>query len=85
MAVTRIDIDDEALAEAMRMLGTSTKKDTVNAALREHVARVKRIEALERLSARAERGEFDDAIEARRASKAARRQILPRPAVSPMR
>ncbi|MDP9863543.1 MULTISPECIES: type II toxin-antitoxin system VapB family antitoxin [Streptosporangium] len=76
MTVTQIDIDDEALAEAMRMLGTSTKKDTVNAALREYVARVKRIEALEKLAARAERGEFDEAMKARQAAKVARRQFL---------
>ncbi|GLK07751.1 type II toxin-antitoxin system VapB family antitoxin [Streptosporangium carneum] len=62
MSVTQIDIDDDALAEAMRMLGTTTKKDTVNTALREYVSRVRRIEALEKLSARAERGEFDEAI-----------------------
>jgi Arc/MetJ family transcription regulator len=72
MSVTQIDLDDEALAEAMRMLGTTTKKDTVNAALREYVARVKRIEALEALSARAARGEFDDAEKAHRAAKKAR-------------
>ncbi|MFI6452182.1 type II toxin-antitoxin system VapB family antitoxin [Streptosporangium amethystogenes] len=66
MSVTQIDLDDEALAEAMRMLGTSTKKDTVNAALREYVARVRRIEALEALSARAARGEFDSAERSRR-------------------
>ena len=29
-----IDIDEEALAEASALLGTTTKKDTVNAALR---------------------------------------------------
>ena len=72
MSVTQIDLDDEALAEAMRMLGTTTKKDTVNAALRECVTRVRRIEALEALSARAARGEFDDAAKARRAAKQAR-------------
>lgn len=31
---TLIDVDDEALAAAARALGTITKKDTVNAALR---------------------------------------------------
>ncbi|OUC96807.1 type II toxin-antitoxin system VapB family antitoxin [Streptosporangium minutum] len=43
MTITRIDIDDEALAEAMRMLGTSSAEDAVNTALREYVARVERI------------------------------------------
>lgn len=40
MTITRIDIDDEALAEAMRMLGTSSAEDAVNTALREYAARV---------------------------------------------
>lgn len=52
MTITRIDVDDEALAEAMRMPGTSSAEDAVNAALREYVARVKRIEALEKPAAR---------------------------------
>ncbi|MEU9834300.1 type II toxin-antitoxin system VapB family antitoxin [Streptosporangium sp. NPDC048047] len=71
MAVTRIDIDDEVLAEAMRMLGATTKEEAVNRILREYVARVRRVQALERLSARAARGEFDEAIHARRSVKAA--------------
>lgn len=69
MSVTQIDIDDEALSDAMRLLGTTTKEDAVNAALREYVVRVKRIEALEKLAERAGRGEFDDAIQARAAWK----------------
>ena len=48
MGVTQIDIDDEALAEAMRLSGETTKKNTVNLALREYTARHRRIEALER-------------------------------------
>jgi Arc/MetJ family transcription regulator len=73
MSITQIDIDDVALAEAMRMMGTTTKKDTVNDALREYVKRVRRLEAAERLAARAARGEFDEAIAAHDAAKAARR------------
>lgn len=34
MAKTPIDIDEEALIAAQRELGTTTKKDTVNQALR---------------------------------------------------
>lgn len=49
MAVTPIDLDEEALAAAMSELGTSTKKDTVNTALREVVARNSRQRAFERL------------------------------------
>jgi Arc/MetJ family transcription regulator len=47
VALTQIDIDDDALAEAMRVSGTKTKKDTVNLALREFAARHRRIAALE--------------------------------------
>ncbi|AWS40034.1 type II toxin-antitoxin system VapB family antitoxin [Streptosporangium sp. 'caverna'] len=61
MSVTRIDLDDGILAEAMRMPDTTVEEDAVSIVLREYVARVKRIEALEALSARAARGEFDDA------------------------
>ena len=38
MAKTLIEIDDEYLAAAQQALGTTTKKDTVNAALREVTA-----------------------------------------------
>jgi Arc/MetJ family transcription regulator len=48
MAVTQIDIDDEALAAAMRLSGERTKKDTVNRALREYVEQHRRMEALQR-------------------------------------
>jgi Arc/MetJ family transcription regulator len=46
---TLVDIDDALLAEASRLLGTDTKKDTVNAALREVVARQRRSEAFAQL------------------------------------
>jgi Arc/MetJ family transcription regulator len=59
ISITQIDIDDDALAEAMRLTGTSTKKDTVNTALREYAARIKQLQAAEKLVARAARGEFD--------------------------
>lgn len=54
-----VEVDDEALAEAAEILGTKTKKDTVNAALLEVAKRHKRLRALERLTAMAERGDFD--------------------------
>jgi len=38
MAKTLVDIDDSLLEAAREVLGTSTKKDTVNAALREVLA-----------------------------------------------
>lgn len=39
ISVTQIDLDDEALAEAMRLMGSTTKEDTVNAALRDYAWR----------------------------------------------
>ncbi len=45
MALTQIDIDEDALAEAMRLSGAKTKKETVNVALREFAARHRRIAA----------------------------------------
>ena len=47
MALTQIDIDEDALLEAMRLSGAKTKKDTVNLALREFAARHRRAAALE--------------------------------------
>ncbi|MEU5592307.1 type II toxin-antitoxin system VapB family antitoxin [Streptomyces sp. NPDC020298] len=73
MSVTQIDLDDEALAEAMRLMGTTTKKETVNVALRDYVARIKRLEAAERLAERGARGEFEQASAAYNAMKRARR------------
>lgn len=46
MTKVLIDIDDEALARAAEVLGTSTKKDTVNTALQETVRRLDRAAAL---------------------------------------
>ncbi|MGA5702230.1 type II toxin-antitoxin system VapB family antitoxin [Peterkaempfera bronchialis] len=59
MSRTVIDIDDEALAFAAQVLGTKTKKDTVNAALAEIGAPRRRELALERLCGLAEGGAFD--------------------------
>ncbi|MEV7613615.1 type II toxin-antitoxin system VapB family antitoxin [Streptomyces sp. NPDC089799] len=59
MAKTVIDLDEEALALAAEALGTKTKKDTVNAALAEIGARVRRERALARLLALDEEGAFD--------------------------
>ena len=39
MTKTLIDLDDELVREAQRILGAATKKDTVNRALREVVRR----------------------------------------------
>jgi Arc/MetJ family transcription regulator len=52
MTKTLIEIDDEYLAAAQQALGTVTKKDTVNAALREVAALAARRRDLNRLTSR---------------------------------
>lgn len=44
---TNIEIDDELLAEAQRVAGTTTKRSTVDYALRELVRRRQRLEVLD--------------------------------------
>lgn len=66
MAVTPIDLDEEALAGAMAELGTSTKKDTVNSALREIAGRNSRKRAFEHLL---ELGDPEAGVEAWHARK----------------
>lgn len=44
---TNIDIDDDALREAQKLVGTRTKRETVDLALRELVARHRRIGILD--------------------------------------
>jgi Arc/MetJ family transcription regulator len=50
MARTVVDIDDGALAAAAKVLKTSTKKDTINAALREIAQRDVRARMLDRFA-----------------------------------
>jgi Arc/MetJ family transcription regulator len=52
MTKTLIEIDDEYLVAAQQALGTTTKKDTVNAALREVTALAARRRDLQRLTSR---------------------------------
>jgi Arc/MetJ family transcription regulator len=59
MSRTVIDLDDELVAEVARALGTRTKKDTVNMALREVLENRRRAVALTRLREAAEEGAFD--------------------------
>ncbi|MGI5143989.1 MULTISPECIES: type II toxin-antitoxin system VapB family antitoxin [unclassified Streptomyces] len=73
MSVTNVDLDDQALAEAAALLGTTTKKDTINAALAEVVKRYKRRQAAERLAERGARGDFEPTRRVREARKAAQR------------
>jgi Arc/MetJ family transcription regulator len=63
MVKTPIEIDTEALETAAEVLGTKTKKDTVNAALREVGQRLKRIRALAALGEMADRGDFDEFLD----------------------
>ena len=55
-----VDVDDAALAEAAGLLGTRTKKDTVNTALRETAERLRRAQALARLAELGRAGAFDE-------------------------
>jgi Arc/MetJ family transcription regulator len=59
MSRTVIDIDDELLVSVAQALGTNTKKDTVNTALREVLDNRRRALALTRLRAASEEGGFD--------------------------
>jgi Arc/MetJ family transcription regulator len=61
VAKTLLDVDEDLLAEASTALGTSTKKDTVNEALRQavEVSRERRRRALEDLQRLADEGAFD--------------------------
>jgi Arc/MetJ family transcription regulator len=63
MTKVLIDIDDEALAEAAALLGTTTKKDTVNVALRETAQRLRRANALARLGELGDSGAFDELLD----------------------
>ncbi|MFI7577132.1 type II toxin-antitoxin system VapB family antitoxin [Micromonospora sp. NPDC049497] len=60
MAKTLLDLDEDLLAEATAALGTSTKKDTVAAALRQVVesSRERRRRALTDLQEIADEGGF---------------------------
>lgn len=60
MVKTPVEIDEEALAAAAEVLGTKTKKDTVNAALREVGQRLVRLQALARLGEMADQGDFTE-------------------------
>lgn len=69
MAVTQIDLDDDALAEAMRLSGARSKKEMVNLALREYAARHRRIAALDHYAAAARSWDYEGWQEMRSAGK----------------
>lgn len=62
MSKTLIDVDDEALAEVAEMLGTATKKDTVNAALHKILADRRRAVALKRMIERSQQGVYEEML-----------------------
>ena len=59
MSVTQIDLDNEALAQAMRLSGARSKKETVNRALGEYAARHSRIAALDRFAGAAASWDYE--------------------------
>lgn len=69
MAVTQIDVDEDALSEAMRLSGLKTKKETVNLALREYSMRHKRVEAIEHYASLAAGWDYDGWQQLRDAEK----------------
>lgn len=54
-----VDVDDTLLADAMALLGTKTKKETINHALSEIVGRERRLKAYEDLRELAASGALD--------------------------
>jgi len=69
MSKTLIDIDDELLVRSQEILGTPTKKDTVNTALREIVRRA----AAKEFARLARDGAMDDLLDPEFAERAWRR------------
>lgn len=59
MSKLLVEVDDDALAEAAEILGTTTKKDTVNTALLAVAERRRRLLALNELAEAAQDGAFD--------------------------
>ena len=69
MAFAQIDIDEDALAEAMRLSRAKDEEGTVNIALREFAARHRRIAALERSATLAAEWDFEGWEHRRAAAK----------------
>ena len=63
---TRVTLDDDLLAEAFRLGGHSTKRETVNEALSEYIARRKRLAAVRAFGTFAFDPEYDHKRERRR-------------------
>lgn len=69
MSLTQVDIDDDALAEAMRLSGARTKKDTVNLALRAYTEHRRRVDSIERFAELARGWDYDGWLRMREADK----------------
>ncbi|WP_030548146.1 type II toxin-antitoxin system VapB family antitoxin [Streptomyces albus] len=65
MSKLLVEVDDDALAEAAEILGTATKKDTVNTALLEVARFRKRAKALAELREMGAQGDFDILLDKR--------------------
>jgi Arc/MetJ family transcription regulator len=63
MAITNIDIDEDALERVMTLSGTRTKKDAVNLALTDYVSRQERARLFSRFFERAEHWEATENAE----------------------
>ncbi|MBB2903184.1 hypothetical protein FHR75_004026 [Kineococcus radiotolerans] len=63
MSKTHIDIDEDLLAQVAAITGTTTKRDTVEAALRTTLRQERRRAAAERLIERGESGYFAPLLE----------------------
>ncbi|WP_232343833.1 type II toxin-antitoxin system VapB family antitoxin [Actinoplanes awajinensis] len=63
--IVRIDINDETLIEAAKILGTKSAAETVLAALREVVDMQRRVEAFDNLAKMAAEGDFDVLLDKR--------------------
>lgn len=60
MTKTVVDLDDELMRRAQLLLGTRTKRETVDRALRELVERVERLELLEFMTSTLDLGVLTD-------------------------
>jgi Arc/MetJ family transcription regulator len=72
MAVTQIDLDDEALSEILRRSGLVTKKDAVNEALRDYAAKLRRAAEFDDYIQRAQDWDYEGWRALRAADKAGR-------------
>ncbi len=63
---TNIEIDDEVMSEAQHLLGASTKRETVDMALRELVARHRRLGVLDLRGRVSWAGDLDESRRGRR-------------------